>query len=170
MNKYLIILFLCLFIVMIGYGIILPVLAFYIERLALAEGATLSEASFQVGILTGIFALMQFFFAPLVGSFRASSTHPDWLRWLCIVNVFIWCGDKSCDALCRTDFGRDTFSGSFAGGQCPCGRCYIRKRSWSWNGMDGKCHQFRGSGRACTEFISISIRPSPKISIWSLLH
>ncbi len=67
MNRYLVILFLCLFIVMIGNGIILPVLAFYIERLALAEGATLSEASFQVGILTGIFALMQFFFAPLWG-------------------------------------------------------------------------------------------------------
>jgi DHA1 family multidrug resistance protein-like MFS transporter len=67
MKKCLIILFSCLFVVMIGYGITLPVLPFYIERMALAEGATVSEASFQVGVLTGIFALMQFFFAPLWG-------------------------------------------------------------------------------------------------------
>ncbi len=67
MKKCLIILFSCLFVVMIGYGITLPVLPFYVERLALAEGATVSEASFQVGVLTGIFALMQFFFAPLWG-------------------------------------------------------------------------------------------------------
>ncbi|MHC4686644.1 MAG: MFS transporter [Planctomycetota bacterium] len=67
MKKCLIILFFCLFVVMIGYGLTLPVLPFYIERLALAEGATVSEASFQVGVLTGIFALMQFFFAPLWG-------------------------------------------------------------------------------------------------------
>ncbi len=58
----------CLFIVMIGYGLTLPVLAFYIERLALAEGATAQEAYLHVGLLTGIFALMQFFFAPLWGS------------------------------------------------------------------------------------------------------
>jgi DHA1 family multidrug resistance protein-like MFS transporter len=61
------ILFSCLFVVMIGYGATLPVLPFYIERLALAEGATSSEASFQVGVLTGIFALMQFLFAPFWG-------------------------------------------------------------------------------------------------------
>ncbi len=60
-------LLLCLFVVSIGYGISLPVLTFYIERLALAEGATTREAALHVGMLTGIFALMQFFFAPLWG-------------------------------------------------------------------------------------------------------
>lgn len=57
----------CLFIVMIGYGLTLPVLAFYIERLALANGTSVQKASLHVGLLTGIFALMQFFFAPLWG-------------------------------------------------------------------------------------------------------
>ncbi len=57
----------CLFVVMIGYGLTLPVLGFYIERLALAEGATSRNATFHVGLLTGIFAFMQFFFAPLWG-------------------------------------------------------------------------------------------------------
>ena len=52
---------------MVGYGVTLPVLPFYIERLALNKGATLTEATFHVGILTGIFPFMQFFFAPLWG-------------------------------------------------------------------------------------------------------
>ena len=67
MKKPLAILFACLFVVMIGFGITLPVLVFYIERLALAEGVTSQEASVHVGLLTGVFALMQFFFAPLWG-------------------------------------------------------------------------------------------------------
>jgi len=60
-------LFFCLFVVMIGYGLTLPVLAFYIERLALAEGASIQKTSLHVGLLTGVFALMQFFFAPIWG-------------------------------------------------------------------------------------------------------
>jgi DHA1 family multidrug resistance protein-like MFS transporter len=52
---------------MIGYGLTLPVLAFYIERLALAEGASEQNVFFHVGLLTGIFSFMQFFFAPLWG-------------------------------------------------------------------------------------------------------
>lgn len=52
---------------MIGLGLTLPVLPFYIERMALTEGASASLATTHVGILTGIFALMQFFFAPLWG-------------------------------------------------------------------------------------------------------
>ncbi len=67
MSKHLHILLVCLFVVMIGYGLTLTVLPFYIERLALAGGATSQEASAQVGALTGLFALMQFFFAPLWG-------------------------------------------------------------------------------------------------------
>ena len=58
MEKRLLILLSCLFVVMVGYGLTLPVLPFYIERLALSEGASSAEASFHVGILTGIFALM----------------------------------------------------------------------------------------------------------------
>lgn len=54
---------------MLGYGSTLPVLPYYIERLALEAGGTIVEASAQVGLITGIFALMQFFFAPLWGKF-----------------------------------------------------------------------------------------------------
>ena len=84
MKKSLLILFFCLFVVMIGYGLILPVLPFFIERLALAKDATSAEASFQVGALTGIFALMQFFFAPLWGKWSDQlGRRPLFLMGLC---------------------------------------------------------------------------------------
>jgi len=62
------ILFASMFIVMSGYGVTLTVLPFYIERMALGGGATSKEISVHVGALTGVFALMQFFFAPLWGA------------------------------------------------------------------------------------------------------
>ena len=60
-------LFFCLFLVMIGFGITLPVFAFYAERLAMAGGASEGQAAVHVGLLTGIYALMQFLFAPFWG-------------------------------------------------------------------------------------------------------
>lgn len=61
-----------MFVVMIGYGLTLPVLPFYIQRMAMSKGASTFEAILQVGILTGIFSLMQFFFAPLWGKLTDS--------------------------------------------------------------------------------------------------
>jgi DHA1 family multidrug resistance protein-like MFS transporter len=52
---------------MIGLGITMPVLPFYVERLALAEGATRQSVVIHVGLLTGVYALMQLIFAPLWG-------------------------------------------------------------------------------------------------------
>ncbi len=58
MTKRLLVLFSCLFLVMIGFGITLPVFAFYAERLAVAGGASQREAAVHVGLLTGIYALI----------------------------------------------------------------------------------------------------------------
>jgi DHA1 family multidrug resistance protein-like MFS transporter len=66
-SKQLLVLLACLFVVMIGFGITLPVLPFYVERLALAEGATRQSVVIHVGLLTGVYALMQLIFAPLWG-------------------------------------------------------------------------------------------------------
>ena len=52
---------------MIGLGITMPVLPFYVERLALAEGATRQAVVMHVGWLTGVYALMQLIFAPVWG-------------------------------------------------------------------------------------------------------
>jgi DHA1 family multidrug resistance protein-like MFS transporter len=65
--KRLALLFFCLFLVMIGFGMTLPVFAFYTERLAIEGGASPGAAAVHVGLLTGIYALMQFLFAPLWG-------------------------------------------------------------------------------------------------------
>lgn len=67
MKKQLFILFVCLFVVNIGFGIVLPVLPFYTERLALAEGISPNSVGLHVGLLTGVYAFMQLIFAPLWG-------------------------------------------------------------------------------------------------------
>ena len=67
MKKQLPVLLACLFVVMIGFGITLPVLPFYVERLALADGASRRQVVMHVGLLTGVYALMQLIFAPIWG-------------------------------------------------------------------------------------------------------
>ena len=67
MKKHLFVLLACLFVVMIGVGITMPVLPFYVERLALAEGATRQSVVLHVGLLTGVYALGQLVFAPIWG-------------------------------------------------------------------------------------------------------
>ncbi len=67
-NKHLWVLLGCVFVVMIGFGITLPVLPFYVERLALQGGASRQSIVLHVTLLTGVYALMQLVFAPLWGS------------------------------------------------------------------------------------------------------
>lgn len=59
-NRGLVVLFLGIFIVMMGFGVVLPVLQFY----ARGVGAT----PFQIGLLATSYAFMQFLFAPLWGA------------------------------------------------------------------------------------------------------
>jgi len=66
-SKRLFLLLACLFVVMIGFGITLPVLPFYVERLALEAGASQQSIVLHVTLLTGVYALMQLIFAPLWG-------------------------------------------------------------------------------------------------------
>ncbi|MDP9172716.1 MAG: MFS transporter [Planctomycetota bacterium] len=67
MRKRLFLLLTCLFVVMIGYGITMPVLPFYSERLALAGGASRRSLPIHIALLTSIYALAQFIFAPVWG-------------------------------------------------------------------------------------------------------
>ncbi|WP_374711176.1 MFS transporter [Roseiflexus sp.] len=54
------ILFLAVFVDLVGYGMIVPLLPFYVQRVA--PGATL------VGILSGFYAMAQFLVGPMLGS------------------------------------------------------------------------------------------------------
>jgi MFS transporter, DHA1 family, multidrug resistance protein len=67
MKKHLLVLLACLFVTMIGFGITLPVLPFYVERIAIEAGATQQSIVLHVTLLTGVYSLMQLFFAPLWG-------------------------------------------------------------------------------------------------------
>ncbi len=67
LRKHLFVLLACLFVVMIGFGITLPVMPFYVERLALDAGLTQQSVVLHVALLTGVYSLMQLVFAPLWG-------------------------------------------------------------------------------------------------------
>jgi DHA1 family multidrug resistance protein-like MFS transporter len=67
MKNHLLVLLASLFVVSIGFGITLPVLPFYAERLAMAAGSSHKMMVVHVGLLTGVFSLMQLLFAPLSG-------------------------------------------------------------------------------------------------------
>ena len=60
-------LFACVLIVMVGFGIALPVMPLYVERLALASGSTPGSAAFHIGMITAAYPLTQLVFAPLWG-------------------------------------------------------------------------------------------------------
>jgi DHA1 family multidrug resistance protein-like MFS transporter len=67
LKRQLFVLLACLFVVMIGFGITLPVLPFYVTRLALAAGASQQSVVLHVTLLTGVYALGQLIFAPVWG-------------------------------------------------------------------------------------------------------
>ena len=56
------------FLVMTGFGMTLPVLPFYIEKLLAAQGISSKTVSLHVGLITAAFPLTQFFFSSYLGS------------------------------------------------------------------------------------------------------
>ena len=67
MKRPLFVLLASLFVTMIGFGITLPVLPFYVERLARTGGASREFVALHVAMLTAVYALVQLFFAPIWG-------------------------------------------------------------------------------------------------------
>lgn len=62
----------CLVVVMVGFGVTLPVLPFYVKRLLQAGGSGPREVATQIGVLTGIYPLMQLISAPFWGRWSDS--------------------------------------------------------------------------------------------------
>jgi DHA1 family multidrug resistance protein-like MFS transporter len=58
---------LSLFVVMLGYGILLPVLPYYTERLALNDNLNTDSINFHIGLLTSIYPLFQLLFVVFWG-------------------------------------------------------------------------------------------------------
>jgi DHA1 family multidrug resistance protein-like MFS transporter len=67
-NKNLIVLLSGLFLVMVGFGITLPVLPFYIKNLSQVQGISSQNVWVHVGLITGIYPFMQFLLSPYLGS------------------------------------------------------------------------------------------------------
>jgi DHA1 family multidrug resistance protein-like MFS transporter len=83
MGKRLLALLGCVFVVMIGYGITMPVLPFYAERLALAGGASRPSLPIHIALLTSIYALAQLIFAPIWGRWSDRIGR----RWLILIGI-----------------------------------------------------------------------------------
>lgn len=66
-NRPLSALLLCVFVVMIGYGVALTVLPVYTERIHGLNGASNRLVAFHLGVLTSVFALAQLVAGPAVG-------------------------------------------------------------------------------------------------------
>ncbi|OBX23336.1 MULTISPECIES: MFS transporter [Bizionia] len=58
---------LSLFVVMLGYGILLPTLPYYTERLALKDNLDTNLINFHIGLLTSIYPLFQLLFVVVWG-------------------------------------------------------------------------------------------------------
>ncbi|MDT0675518.1 MFS transporter [Autumnicola musiva] len=58
---------LSLFMVMLGYGILLPILPYYTERLALGANLDTNSINFHIGLLTSIYPFFQLLFVILWG-------------------------------------------------------------------------------------------------------
>ena len=56
-----------LFVIMTGYGVLLPVLPFYVERLSLGSATDQKTINFHVGALTAIYPFFQLIFAVVWG-------------------------------------------------------------------------------------------------------
>ncbi len=52
-----------LFVIMTGYGVLLPILPFFVERLALRSGIDQKTVNFHVGALTSVYPLFQLLFS-----------------------------------------------------------------------------------------------------------
>lgn len=61
------VLYACLFVVMVGYGSTLIVLPYHIQRIDALSTASPETVAFQVGLLTGVYALAQLIAGPIVG-------------------------------------------------------------------------------------------------------
>ena len=67
MNKHLFLLLFCLFVVMIGFGVTLPVLPFYAKHLHKTGGVSRETMAIHISLLVSIYALAQLIFAPFWG-------------------------------------------------------------------------------------------------------
>ena len=80
-NKNIAVLLVGLFLVMVGFGITLPVLPFYIQKLSLSEGISPERLWLHVGLITGSYPLMQFLFSPFLGSLSDKIGRRPFILW-----------------------------------------------------------------------------------------
>src|SRR3989344_1210710 len=82
MDKKLIVLLSIVFIDLLGFGIVIPILPTFIERLG--------GNAFTVGIIIGIYSFFQFFFSPILGRLSDKYGRRPVLLFSTMINVLAY--------------------------------------------------------------------------------
>ena len=85
-----------LFIDMLGMGLVIPILPRLVQNLL---GGTIGESSFIFGLLVSIYAVMQFFCAPVLGALSDRFGRPHGLVRLSIIRSRL--GDTHAERLAK---------------------------------------------------------------------
>ncbi|MBU4152978.1 MAG: MFS transporter [Proteobacteria bacterium] len=142
MPKQLLILYLCLYLSMIGYGLSLPVLPYFLQELIKYRGFTPSEISLHVGSVTAIFALMQMIFAPLWGRVSDSTGRRKPILLLGLTGYAISMALAGISENIGMLYGARMLNGVFSAAVLPMASAYIvdispekfRARGLAWHG------------------------------------
>ncbi|NOX24905.1 MAG: MFS transporter, partial [Deltaproteobacteria bacterium] len=125
MPRRLIILYVCLYIVMIGYGISLPILPFFMRELAQSQGIGSNQLSLHVGAVTAIFAFMQLLFAPLWGMLSDRTGRRKPLLIMGLTGYVVSMGLAGASQNIATLYAARMLNGIFAAAVLPIAAAYI---------------------------------------------
>jgi len=130
------------FVVALGYGVALPILPFFLERLL--DGSAKFSVSWHVGLITGAYAFAIFLFAPLWGRLSDKAGRRSVL--LAGLGGFaVFLGAFGLSANLWAAYAARILSGSFAASILPVASAYIvdmgepelRARRLAWLGASG---------------------------------
>jgi DHA1 family multidrug resistance protein-like MFS transporter len=127
---------------MIGYGLSLPVLPFFLQELAQGRSVTSTAVSLHVGSITAVFALMQMLFAPLWGRL---SDHSGTRRPILLLGLAGYAASMALAGISKNIFmlyGARMLNGTFSAAVLPIASAYIvdavpekhRARGLAWHG------------------------------------
>jgi len=142
MPKQLYILYISLYVAMIGYGISLPVLPFFLQNLADYRNISPAETSLHIGGVTAIFAFGQMIFAPLWGKLSDSIGKRKVLMILGLAGYAVSMALTGLGESLGVLYGARMLNGAFAAAVLPIASAYIidvspektKARGLAWHG------------------------------------
>jgi len=127
---------------MIGYGLSLPVLPFFLQELAQLQDLTPQKISLHIGAITAVFAFMQMLFAPLWGKLSDQTRRRRPMLLLGLSGYAISMGLAGVSKNIVMLYGARMLNGVFSAAVLPIAGAYIvdtaseehRARGLAWHG------------------------------------